>query len=514
MQLNAVVFDEEKDALIKQRDQNQNQIRMKFGRGEIYFTSLVNKILCLIVNKLASLDPSGVGVEMEAGKPNWYDALNGLPGLLGSSISETLEIKRHILFVLETFQLPGVAKKSWPIFEEMKDFMAALHDLLSSQVSAFDFWEASTTAKEHYREKTRLGISGKEKKLTAEEVEAFLKLGLKKIDKGIKLAWDKKTNILLTYFINNVTEYQITEASKSNEEQKVKSDVRKMPCFRANKFKQTPMPLFLEGPVHYLRCKPDRKKARALVENIKKSDLYDHQLNMYKVNASLADQPMEIGRARVFSPGWFENESIWLHMQYKYLLELLRNELYPEFYQDLKKVLVPFMKPEVYGRSVLENSSFIVSSANPDPSIHGNGFVARLTGATAEFIHMLMLMTVGQKPFSINRDGELQLRFTPALAAWLFTKDARKNRVYLGGQWQEVAFSANTFSFMFLGSILVTYHNRSCKDTFGAAAVSPVLWTVTDSGGKRQTFEGESLNGYIVEKIRQRKARRIEIDLA
>ena len=92
---------------------------------------------------------------------------------------------------------------------------------------------------------------------------------------------------------------------------------------------------------------------------------------------------MEIGRARVFSPGWFENESIWLHMEYKYSLELLRNELYDEFFQDFKKVFVPFFDPAVYGRSIIENSSFIVSSANPDRSLHGNGFVARLSGATA-----------------------------------------------------------------------------------------------------------------------------------
>jgi len=42
-----------------------------------------------LANKAASLDPSGIGIEMEANKPNWYDSLNGLPGLLGSSISET-----------------------------------------------------------------------------------------------------------------------------------------------------------------------------------------------------------------------------------------------------------------------------------------------------------------------------------------------------------------------------------------------------------------------------------------
>jgi hypothetical protein len=96
------------------------------------------------------------------------------------------------------------------------------------------------------------------------------------------------------------------------------------------------------------------------------SNLYDRKLGMYRVNVSLEDQPHDIGRARAFSPGWLENGSIWLHMSYKYLLELLRAGLYEQFFAELPKNLVPFMDPAVYGRSPLENSSFIVSSAHTD----------------------------------------------------------------------------------------------------------------------------------------------------
>jgi hypothetical protein len=48
--------------------------------------------------------------------------------------------------------------------------------------------------------------------------------------------------------------------------------------------------------------------------------------------------------------------------------------------------MLPFMDPEVYGRSLMECSSFIASSAFPDPSIVGQGFLARLSGSTAEFL--------------------------------------------------------------------------------------------------------------------------------
>ena len=43
----------------------------------------------------------------------------------------------------------------------------------------------------------------------------------------------------------------------------------------------------------------------------------------------------------------------------------------------------------------LENSSFIASSANPNPDIHGRGFVARLSGSTTEMISMWIEMFIG-----------------------------------------------------------------------------------------------------------------------
>ena len=57
------------------------------------------------------------------------------------------------------------------------------------------------------------------------------------------------------------------------------------------------------------------------------------------------------------------------------------------------------MTPEVYGRSILENSSFIASSRNPNPNNHGRGFVARLSGTTSEMLSMYLLMMQGEKSF-------------------------------------------------------------------------------------------------------------------
>lgn len=513
MQLDSVVLDKEKEQLINQRNCDPNRVRAEFGKGDVYNTTLFNILLSLIINKLSSLDSEGVGVEMEAGKPGWYDALNGLPGLIGSSICETLEIKRHILFLLDAVNKLGDKNQYLSVFVEMLEFMNKLHYLLKVQISDYEFWDKTATAKENYRAKTRLGISGREDNISVRDVVDFFENALKKLDIGISKAWNKKENIISTYFINEVTEYAIIKETGFDDKEIPKCNEKGLSLYQANKFRQTSLPLFLEGPVHYLRCSAGSEEAIKLAERIRESGLFDDKLNMYKVNESLCNQSMEIGRARTFSPGWFENESVWLHMEYKYMLELIRKELFNEFYKDFKNVFVPFFKPEIYGRSILENSSFIVSSANPDPSIHGNGFVARLSGATAEFINILLLMIVGEKPFTLNPEGKLQLQFKPALPGWMFTVNIQKSRLLIDDIWRDVEFAENTFSFMFLGEILVTYHNKNRQDTFGPNGVSPVGWKIFDSEGIAYDIRETFLTGEIAEKIRSRIVRRIEIEL-
>ena len=48
------------------------------------------------------------------------------------------------------------------------------------------------------------------------------------------------------------------------------------------------------------------------------------------------------------------------------------------------------MDPDVYGRPPIECSSFIATSAHPDKTIHGQGYLARLSGSTAEFLRLVV----------------------------------------------------------------------------------------------------------------------------
>jgi hypothetical protein len=206
--------------------------------------------------------------------------------------------------------------------------------------------------------------------------------------------------------------------------------------------------------------------------------------------------PQEIGRCRVFTPGWLEHASIWLHMEYKYLLELLKSGLYSEFYQEFKHAAIPFQRPERYGRSILENSSFLVSSAFADKNLHGNGFVARLSGSTVEFINMWLIMGLGENPFILNEEGELCLQLEPILEGWLFTK------------------KDNTYSFNFLSKIKVVYHNPKRKNTFGKGSVKVSKIVFNDKDGKAVTLSSNTIPAPYAQQIRLRQINQIDAYLS
>jgi hypothetical protein len=98
-QLHALAVDPEKKALIENRERLPNVMRQSRGTGDVYKTTLFAKLLALGAIKFATLDPLGMGVEMEADRPGWYDPLNGLPALFGSSLSETYELSRLLAFL-------------------------------------------------------------------------------------------------------------------------------------------------------------------------------------------------------------------------------------------------------------------------------------------------------------------------------------------------------------------------------------------------------------------------------
>ena len=461
------------------RNTPEKLVRGAYGKGEIIHSTLLEKLLTLCVTKFAALDAYGMGVEMEGGKPGWYDALNGLPGLLGSSMAETYELGRMLAYTLSVLEkYPG----SYRMLEETAAFMEQVAETAAEEKASLlrdeevaGYWNKVCDSKEAYWEKVYNGVSGNTVEIESGRLGEILKLFLEIVQAGIEKACEMEDGICPTYFSFDVTEYTEEEDGILPKHFAVKK-----------------IPLFLEGPVRFLKLDKPVEEKKKLYENVKNSDLYDEKLSMYKVNASLKDASYEVGRAKAFTPGWLENESIWLHMEYKYLLEVLKSGMYREFIDDFHKAAIPFLDPDVYGRSIYENSSFIASSKNPNAHYHGKGFVARLSGSTVEFIHMWSLMMFGLHPFAV-KDGKLSLTFAPVLPAYLIGDEKRVKAT-------------------FLGKIPVCYHLTEKKDHIpGSYEVAEVVLTGQDGG--QEKIQGGVLEEDRAMSVRDGKIVRIDVVL-
>ena len=502
-QYDAVQKVPEKAKLIASRTFRPNQVRTKKGTGDIYNCTLASKILVLLTNKMAALDPAGVGLEMEGGKPGWCDALNGLPGIIGSSVNESTEVRRMAHMMKKIFASAG-ADTEIKLPVEAKALYDKIFGLLKDDISGFEYWEKSNEAKEKYREDVTFGIDGAEASINAAEAEKYMEVIITRIDEGMENAYNKETGVFDTYFINEAAKYEILKDADGKE----LLNKNGFPFVRITEFKTRPIPPFLEGQVHMMRANPSITKE--LHEAVKCSGIYDKKLDMFKINANVMSETKEIGRQNVFPRGWLENEAVFLHMEYKYFLELLRSGLYDEFSHYLKTSFVPFLDASVYGRSILENSSFIASSAHPDERIHGCGYVSRLTGASAEMLHMWRMMTAGQTPFVLDDENKLCLKLEPKIPGWLFTEEEREVSVYTDNGEKTFVQPKNSFAFNLLGDILTIYHNEERIDTFSAKA--KITKIDLYSGGQLvESMEGDMVSEPYAGRIRKGEFDRIEV---
>ncbi|MDD3278209.1 MAG: hypothetical protein PHG16_04910 [Lachnospiraceae bacterium] len=442
--------------------------------------TLFEKIYLLCVTKMAALDPYGMGIEMEGGKPGWYDALNGLPGILGSSMCETYELERNLEYLIQVMKKYQESTQI-QLLKEVADFADAIAQAAKKHREDFArseaqlaYWNEVNDKKEQYWKETDTQVSGEKVGVDVQALLNQLETFKMVVSAGIKKAVAYGKGIGPAYFYYNVKEYEKTEAG-----------------ILPTSVELVLMPAFLEGPVRHLKLDASMEEKQTIYSKVKGSQLYDQKLQMYKVNTSLKDASFEIGRCKAFTPGWLENESIWLHMEYKYLLELLKSGLYTEYLEDFHKAAVPFLDEKVYGRSLFENSSFLASSANPDEKIHGKGFVSRLSGSTAEFLQMWQIMMFGKQPF-VYEDGKLALQFEPLIPAYLVGEDKKIEAV-------------------FRGQIPVVYHLKAREDYI------PGEYQITS--GKITTMAGEVISfterieGAIVEEIRKGNAKQIEMTL-
>lgn len=483
-QYGSIIEDEEKCQELKLSIKDTNWLKTKNGKGKIYETNLYAKLILLALIKFVTLDPYGMGIEMEAARPGWNDAMNGMPGIFGSGISETAELKRIVDFIIE---ISSKYDKTVMLPIEMAELLKAAEKTLESyfagMLNDFNYWDQTATHRENYRDKIRFGIEGTEVSFSTKEILSIFEKFNEKIKMGLERSLQYGNGIYPTFMSYEAKTYEILEG-KTN-------PVNGYRNVRISEFTCNMLPLFLEAPARTLKSMKDKEKAEKLYNAIKKSPIYDNKLKMYKTSVPLDALTNEIGRARAFTVGWLEREAVFMHMEYKYLFALLKSGLYDQYYEDIQTTLVPFLKPEIYGRSTLENSSFIASSVNPDESTHGRGYVARLSGSTAELLSIWYFMMAGPKAFSFEA-GELKLTLSPILPGWLFDCECKVR-------------------FKFLGKIDVTYNNPKKANTYGKDGVRALKIVLTTIGGERIEFKGNTVSGVYAEGVRSGKFKSIEL---
>jgi len=468
--------------------------------GSLFRSSPIAKLLLLGTLKFATRDALGMGIEYEGGHPGWNDAMNGLCSMLGSGMPETFELTillEYVKSVLSKFWRPIIVPRELAtLISNINTALDKLngyvykHPIGNKQVpdEMFRYWDEVSSAREAYREETKLSFSGETVLLEAPPLLSILRRWLIELELGKQRAIaigtygqgdDGHSGITPTYFSFHVKKWRETGETTYDGHSLVIAEQLDFGTF----------PLFLEGPVRLMKS-VNKTEAERIYLSVRNSPLHDKDLGMYTVSASLQGQSLDMGRMMAFTPGWLENQSVWMHMSYKFYLGIIRNGLFDIFFDEMRNGgMLPFMNADRYGRSLMECSSFIVSSAFQDPSTRGRGFLARLSGSTAEYLSMWVLMMIGPTPFFLDDvTGELRMQLLPALPLWLFERDP----VVVGAPL--------TISFKLFTAINVEYHNVRRTNVFG---VPPTRYEIGLRDGEVHQIHGRSIPQSLADKARR-----------
>jgi hypothetical protein len=258
--------------------------------GRIHRVHLAEKFLCLLATRLGSLDADGIGVEMLGNRPGWNDALNGLPGLFGSSVCETAECLRLARL------LQHHLRAARPAAVRLSAELAALIQRLGLELARHAgepsaFAAAAQIAAEEYRGQVRLEFSGKRTTLSPADLGAFLEAAGAFLADAVERARDAATGLYHTYFYYEPAGFDsITDGDGKPQLSQGR------PCARVRGFRRKELPAFLEGQVRVLRILPPAER-EALCRAVQQSALFDRKLGLFKLNAPLAGAPQAIGRA-------------------------------------------------------------------------------------------------------------------------------------------------------------------------------------------------------------------------
>ena len=208
LQLDATVFDKEKEAEQKTFQSEKTGIisfdaswQRSPNGGDAFTSAPIAKLFLLGFIKFATRDAYGMGVEYEGGRPGWNDAMNGLPGMVGSGMPETYEMYQLLTYVkkvVDTYDRPVVVPTE--LADLVTTVNSALDDLeasgyqepeeLSFDVPAelFTYWDTVATAREDYRATVKYYFSGETIEYDVTTLSNMIERWLGQIEIGMQRA--------------------------------------------------------------------------------------------------------------------------------------------------------------------------------------------------------------------------------------------------------------------------------------------------------------------------------------
>ena len=138
--------------------------------------------------------------------------MNGLPGIVGSGMSETYEMLRILKFVKKASLKFPSRTVDLPIefAAFLSDLSAALDTYASSakdDSAEFEYWDASNNAREKYRLAVVAYFDGQNSSLTSEYLTSLLTKVEKKVAGGIAKALKTNNGLSPSYFYYESTKF-------------------------------------------------------------------------------------------------------------------------------------------------------------------------------------------------------------------------------------------------------------------------------------------------------------------
>ena len=252
---------------------------------------------------------------------------------------------------------------------------------------------------------------------------------------------------------------------------------------------------------------------------MKNSVLYDKNLQRFKVNAGVEkfsekypQYANKVGRYIIFPDGWLEGQSIWTHMDYKFLLELVKSGLYDEFFTEIKTNVPAFMDVLEWQRIITQLGSFSVASSHPDKRMHGTAQYAQSSGGCTEWLTILIELFMGGKMSFTTPEGKLRTKVAPIIPGEWFTENEQDITIYQGGKEHTVKIEEHSFATQIYANTLMVIHNPDRLDTYDLNTEIQLIEIKTLDGSETlEYYQDDMINAASTKKLRSKGVERIDL---